>query len=38
MPRVDTTIPDAGWLSHRPAVFGAAHRILGSVAEAEAVV
>ena len=29
------TLAEAGWESHRPAVFGAAYRILGSVAEAE---
>jgi RNA polymerase sigma-70 factor (ECF subfamily) len=28
-------LADADWESHRPAVFGAAYRILGSVAEAE---
>ena len=28
-------LADADWASHRPAVFGAAYRILGSVAEAE---
>jgi RNA polymerase sigma-70 factor (ECF subfamily) len=30
-----TGLADADWESHRPAVFGAAYRILGSVAEAE---
>lgn len=29
------TLADADWESHRPAVFGAAYRILGTVAEAE---
>jgi RNA polymerase sigma factor (sigma-70 family) len=29
------TLAEADWESHRPAVFGAAYRILGSVAEAE---
>lgn len=29
------TLADADWQAHRPAVFGAAYRILGSVAEAE---
>jgi RNA polymerase sigma-70 factor (ECF subfamily) len=29
------TLAEADWQSHRPAVFGAAYRILGSVAEAE---
>jgi RNA polymerase sigma factor (sigma-70 family) len=29
------TLAEAEWESHRPAVFGAAYRILGSVAEAE---
>ncbi|KUJ66048.1 RNA polymerase subunit sigma-24 [Streptomyces albus subsp. albus] len=29
------TLTDADWESHRPAVFGAAYRILGTVAEAE---
>ena len=29
------TLAEAGWESHRPAVFGVAYRILGSVAEAE---
>ena len=28
-------LTEADWASHRPAVFGAAYRILGSVAEAE---
>jgi DNA-directed RNA polymerase specialized sigma24 family protein len=28
-------LAEADWQSHRPAVFGAAYRILGSVAEAE---
>ncbi len=28
-------LSEADWASHRPAVFGAAYRILGSVAEAE---
>ncbi|MEV0568482.1 sigma factor [Dactylosporangium sp. NPDC050588] len=28
-------LADADWASHRPAVFGAAYRILGSVTEAE---
>jgi RNA polymerase sigma factor (sigma-70 family) len=29
------TLAESDWLSHRPAVFGAAYRILGSVTEAE---
>ncbi|GAA2287564.1 hypothetical protein GCM10010149_37450 [Nonomuraea roseoviolacea subsp. roseoviolacea] len=28
-------LAEADWQAHRPAVFGAAYRILGSVAEAE---
>src|SRR5919108_5988768 len=36
-PRVELTgtLAEADWESHRPAVFGAAYRILGTVAEAE---
>ncbi|WP_308126199.1 RNA polymerase sigma factor SigJ [Nonomuraea ceibae] len=30
-----TALTEADWAAHRPAVFGAAYRILGSVAEAE---
>ncbi|MFD5555171.1 RNA polymerase sigma factor SigJ [Streptomyces sp. NPDC127068] len=30
-----SALADADWASHRPAVFGAAYRILGTVAEAE---
>jgi RNA polymerase sigma factor (sigma-70 family) len=33
-----STLAEADWESHRPAVFGAAYRILGTVAEAEDVV
>jgi RNA polymerase sigma factor (sigma-70 family) len=35
--RVELTVPlaEADWESHRPAVFGAAYRILGTVVEAE---
>ena len=29
------TLAEGDWASHRPAVFGAAYRILGSVADAE---
>lgn len=35
---VTGALADAVWQSHRPAVFGAAYRILGSVTEAEDVV
>jgi RNA polymerase sigma-70 factor (ECF subfamily) len=34
-PRVTGTVAEVEWEAHRPAVFGAAYRILGSVAEAE---
>lgn len=34
-PRVTGTVAEAEWEAHRPAVFGAAYRILGTVAEAE---